>query len=161
MGPRLTAHLERIGYMEEGSGSITVTGEPVPQLRPLHLKGQEAHTGTKAVIYAHGLPDAVLRHEHRVLLSEKFAGLGLTEADITVAAGTPASGSGNAVIVTTQHGTGSDMVFGEYLQRNRLPQKVAEIAARHALDHIRSGCAVDYPTSCLCRWPWLLAAASR
>lgn len=144
IGPKLTAHLNRIGYMEEGGGSITVTVEPVPQSRPLHLEGRKAHTGTKAAIYAHGLPDAVVRLERRVLLSEKFAGLGLTEADITVAADTPAIGSGNAVIVTTRHSTGSDMVFGEYLQRNRLPQKVAEIAARHALDHVRSGCAVDY-----------------
>lgn len=146
MGPRLGASLERIGYMAEGGGSVTVTVEPVPGLRPLHLEGQGAHTGTRAIVYAHGQPGSVWRQEQSVLLSEKFAGLGLAEADISPAPDVPAppQGGGNAVIVTTRHGPAAAMVFAECLQRNRLPQKVADIAARHALDYVRSGCATDY-----------------
>lgn len=144
MGPRLSARLNRIGYMAEGGGSVTVTVEPVPRLRPLHLDVQPAHTGTRAVICMHGQPDSVWRQEQRVLLSEKFADLGLAEADIAPDAPAPAQGSGNAVLVTTRHGPAGDVVFAEYLQRNRPPHKVAEIAAPHALDYLRSGCATDY-----------------
>lgn len=146
MGPRLSARLERIGFMAEGYDSVTITVEPVRQLRPLNLEDQESLTSTKAVIYMYGEPDAVWRQERRVLLSEKFADLGLTETDIVQVSGASVitEGDGNAVILTTRHGAAPAMVFGEYLQRNRLPQKVAEIAARHALDYVRSGCATDY-----------------
>lgn len=146
MGPKLKACLERAGYMAEGGGSVAITVEPVSRLRSLNLDEQGAHTDTKAIIYMHGQPDAVLRQERRILLSKKFAELELKEADIAQAreTTTPTQGSGNAVIVTTSHGSAPAMVFGEYLQRNRMPQKVADIAARHALDYVRSGCATDY-----------------
>lgn len=146
MGPRLSVRFERIGFMQEGDDSVSVTVEPVRQLRPLKLEGPESPTSTKAIIYMYGQPDAVWRQERRVLLSEKFADLGLAEADIIHAPGTYviADGDSNVVILTTRHGALPAMVFSEYLQRNRLPQKVAEIAARHALDYVRSGCATDY-----------------
>ena len=50
MGPKLTALLTDIGYMEEGGGSVTVTVEPVPQLRPLHLEKQYPHSSAMAII---------------------------------------------------------------------------------------------------------------
>lgn len=145
MGPKLSVTLDKVGYMLEGGGSVTVTVEPVSQLRSLHLEKQEPFSGAKAVIYAHGQANNVVNREQRVLLSEKFGELCLDESSISVVGedSISALGEGNAVIITTTHGS-SRMVFGEFLQKNRLPQKVAEIAARHALEYIGSGCAADY-----------------
>ncbi|MBQ7606412.1 MAG: RNA 3'-phosphate cyclase [Desulfovibrionaceae bacterium] len=142
MGPKLTASIEKIGYMFEGGGSITVTVAPVPQLQPFHLTHGTFSTA-EAVIYAHGEDARNFNREQKMLLSEKFADLGLTEETVRRVDALPAEGSGNAVIITTTHGN-FRMVFGEYGQKNRLPPKVAEIAARHALEYVRSDCAVDY-----------------
>ena len=145
MGPKLTVTMERVGYMSEGGGSVTMTVEPVSQLRPLHLKKYEQLVGARAVIYTHGQPNNVANREKKILLSEKYTDLDLHEDSITVVSedSIPAHGGGNAVIITTQHAS-YNMIFGEYLQKNRLPPKVAEIAARHALEYVRSDCAVDY-----------------
>lgn len=146
MGPKLTALLTLIGYMEEGGGSVTVTVEPTRQLHALHLERQDTLRETKAVIYAHGQRDNVERRERQVLVSKKFADLGISNEGITsVFYGPPKmQGGGNAVIVTTHFNAAPPMVFGDCLQKNRIPPKVAEIAARHALDYVRSGCATDY-----------------
>lgn len=142
MGPKLTASLEKVGYMSEGGGRVTITVEPVPHLHPLQLV-HAPFTGAEAIIYAHGGAPKDDQAERDMLLSEKFAELGLTEATVRKAEGMPAEGSGNAVIVITKHGEAC-RVFGEYSQKNRPPVKVAEIAARHALEYLRTDCAVDY-----------------
>ena len=144
MGPKLSSSLKTVGYMMDGGGVITVKVNPISQLRPLHLEAQSEHIGTDVIIYAHGQPDVVVQHERETLSSDKFAELGISAEAISYANPLLTKSTGNAVLVRTIHSDRTCMIFGEYLQKNRTAQKVAEIAARHALDYVRSGCATDY-----------------
>ena len=143
MGPKLSIAMPKIGYMQSGGGCVQVCVEPAKTLEPIALETQDSLTGSSAIIYAHSQSQRDIDNEKGILLLPKFAELGLTEQSIKVETSSPAQGEGNAVLVITEHGN-AKMVFVDYGQKNRAPKKVAEIAARHALDYVKSGTATDY-----------------
>ena len=143
MGPKLSITMSKVGYMNDGGGTLQVDIEPVDTLQPISLDAADPFVGASAVIYAHGLSERDIENEKGILLLPKFAELGLNEESVTVENSSPAGGTGNAVVVITRH-EHSRMVFADYGQKARAPKKVAEIAVRHALDYVKSGCGVDY-----------------
>ena len=146
LGPRLTARMDRAGYMDTGGGSVTVDIVPSPALTPFTGWEPETFAGADAVVYGHNLPEGVVAREIDVLLSARHAPLGLTPQRIRQeSASCPAtapSGSGNAVLVAIRHGQ-SVTVFGECGWRGRAAEKVARQACKRALSFINIGVSVE------------------
>ena len=146
LGPKLTAVMERIGYMEVGGGRVVADIEPAPP-RPLSLETEQGEfAGAFALLYGHNLPPGILARETAVLLEERFAPLGLGAEDIRLLdesdPACPAEGAGNMVALGLRHG-GLLTIFGECGWRGRTAEKVAGEAAKRALEFLRSGAPVE------------------
>ena len=146
LGARLTARLDRVGYMEKGGGSVTVDIQPSAIITPFHQEETGAWTGTEAVIYGHNLPAGVVDREITELLSATCAPLGLRPENIRreddPASSRAIAGAGNMVLVTLRHGPYAT-VFGECGWRGRTAEVVARHTCRRALDFIRAGLPVE------------------
>lgn len=146
LGPKLSAAMKRIGYMEVGGGRVEVEIVPAPP-KPLPLETEQGEfAGAFALIYGHNLPPSVTEREIAVLLEERYAALGLGTDRITVLdksdPACPAEGGGNMVMVGLRCG-GNLTIFGECGWRGRTAEKVAGEAAKRALEFLRSGAPVE------------------
>ena len=151
LGPQLRAHMDRVGYMDIGGGSVTaeiIPAGPTEQAEPGSFALEEggSFSGATAFIYAHGLPEGVVEREAAVLASRPYAALGLNEGNIEIsqagAPDSPEAGSGNMVLVKVCQG-GFKTVFGECGWRGRSAEVVARQACKRALCFLRSGAPVE------------------
>jgi RNA 3'-terminal phosphate cyclase (ATP) len=144
LGPRISAGLEKIGYMDVGGGSVRVEISPVPRLVPFQAEGRGDFIGAAATIYGHHLPEGITEREAHILLSEQYTALGLSRDNLRFEDGSDEAGKairpaggGNAVLVTLHH-KNAVSVFGEIGWRGRTAEIVARQACKRALEFLNS-----------------------
>ncbi|CAK7006664.1 MAG: RNA 3'-terminal phosphate cyclase [Desulfovibrio sp.] len=146
LGPRLAAHMETIGYMDTGGGSVTVDICPAAHAAPFHQEEAGDRYRMEAVIYGHSLPEGIVERETAVLLSAKYAALGLTPTDIQrlddPKSSRSVAGPGNMVLLTVSHGL-HKTVFGECGWRGRSAETVARQACKRARIFISAGMPIE------------------
>jgi RNA 3'-terminal phosphate cyclase (ATP) len=149
LGSRISTCMEKVGYMEIGGGSVTVEISPASQLVPFQSEDHGDFTGATAIIYGHNLPEGIMEREAAILLSEKFAALGLTRDMLRFKDGSDDAdktalpvGGGNAVIVTLHHEKAVN-VFGEIGWRGRSAEVVAGCACKRALEFLFSSAPIE------------------
>ena len=146
LGPKLTAQMNKIGYMEIGGGSVRVDIIPTSRPGSLQLYEAGAFAGAEASIYGHNLPEGIIERELGALLDSQYKALGLGSENIACKTDPQApdspTGAGNTVLVTVRRGKLAT-VCGECGWRGRTAEKVAHQAARRALSLIKSGIPVE------------------
>lgn len=146
MGPRLSASIQKAGYMQVGGGSVQVEIEPVFALSPLHICAEEAVKEIYADIYLHNIDKSVAERETETLLSPRSFQLGLEPGQVYLnrlcREQEEPEGSGNAVLVTLRHKDHAT-VCSEIGQRGRAAEVVARKAATRALRFRQSGAPVE------------------
>lgn len=143
MGPRLAAHMSKPGFMQVGGGSITVDITPCSALTPLKECECAPCLGVDAHILSHNLEDHIAERERAALLANRYACLGLTAENITMARQSPpGEGPGNAVLVNVRRASGTTVCCG-IGQRGLAAESVARKAADRARAFFRAQVPVD------------------
>ena len=156
LGPKLTAHMDRIGYMESGGGRIRLDIQPVPRPdAPIDLSPEGAVgplRASDALLYGHGLPESILDRETATLLKHGGEALDLRAERIVRLdrsdKNRPVEGAGNMVIVRLRHGERGDRgeqctVFAECGWRGRSAEVVAKTACKRAREFVEAGLPVE------------------
>ena len=143
LGPRLTATMDRPGFMRVGGGGITVDIKPVPTLTTLVAKECGAFTGADGHIRAYNLHEGVAERECAALQEEKFAALGLAADNVLVETRSRAiEGPGNVVLVTVRRESGATVCTG-IGQRDVKAESVARQAANRAMAFLQAEVPVE------------------
>lgn len=147
MGPRVTAAMTKPGYMDVGGGSVTVDIVPAEKgLKQMEESRPASFSKAEAVIYCHHLPKDIAEREVKVLLSDKYAPLGLERRSLCIEDGSArtamSEGAGNAVLVKIHCGNHT-MVFSEYGWKGRTAERVAHEVCKRALAFAQSGLSID------------------
>jgi RNA 3'-terminal phosphate cyclase (ATP) len=149
LGPRISASLDKAGYMEIGGGRVCVEICPAPRLALFRSEDRGKFIEAAAIIYGHNLPEGVAERESLILLSEPYAALGLTRDRLRLENGSDAAGQaalpaggGNAVIVILRHEK-TVSVFGEIGWRGRSAEVVASQACKRALEFLSAGAPIE------------------
>jgi len=143
LGPRLTANMERPGFMQVGGGNITVDIEPTPALKILDAGDCGAFQSANAHIRAYNLHDGVAEREGAALREKNFVGLGLSAENVYVEKETRSEvGPGNVVLVTVRRESGA-MVCTGIGQRNVGAESVARQAANRAMAFFKAEVPVE------------------
>ena len=123
MGARVTAQLERHGFMPAGGGAVRIDVDPVTCLRPLQLTTRDRMTGLEARIKIANLARHIAEREKQALVEQlKIA------PEAVVIEEVEASGPGNAIVVCA-HARNLTEVFTAYGRRGLPAETVARIAA--------------------------------
>jgi len=138
LGPRLTASMGRLGFMQFGGGSITVDIEPSPILEILEVDECGAFIGAEGSIRVYNLHEGIAERECAVLQAENFADLGLCEESLHVEKRTRSvEGPGNAVVLTVHRESGATICSG-IGQRGIAAESVARQAGGRAMAFLRA-----------------------
>ena len=143
LGPRLTASMERPGFMQVGGGQVTVDITPCPALKMLEADECGAFIGIDGHIRAYNLHEGVAEREEAALRVEKFACLGLNAGNIHVEKESRAeTGPGNVVLLTVRRESGATVCTG-IGQREVASEAVARQAADRAMAFLRAEVPVE------------------
>ena len=143
LGPRLTARLERPGFMQIGGGGITVEIEPNSALKPQTVDECGEYLGAEGHIRLYNLEGHIAERERAALLEEKFRDLGISEDCVRMETKSRAvEGPGNAVLVTVRRESGLTVCTG-IGQRDVGAESVARKAAERARAFLRAAVPVE------------------
>ena len=143
LGPGLTAHMEKPGFMQVGGGRISVEIAPVPVLEPLAVCGCGDFTGADAKILSCNLETHIAERECAALRAEAYDCLGLAEESrVMVTSSRSVEGPGNAVLVNVRRESGVTVCSG-IGQRGVSAESVARQAADRAIEFLRAKVPVD------------------
>ena len=143
LGPRLSAHMERPGFMQVGGGSITVEIHPVPELAQLQAHECGDFTGADGHIRAYSLNDGIGEREAAALQGTRYERLLLSPSRITIEdRPRAAEGPGNAVLVNVHRASGITVCSG-IGARGVAAESIARQAADRAMDFMRAEVPVE------------------
>ncbi|MCL2457691.1 MAG: RNA 3'-terminal phosphate cyclase [Desulfobulbus sp.] len=143
LGPRLSASMDRPGFMQVGGGSITVDIEPVSALKILEANECGAFIGADGHVRAYNLHEGVAERECAALQEVNFAALGLSAENVQVDTQTRSvEGPGNVVLVTVRRESGATVCTG-IGQRDVKAESVARQAGNRAMGFLKAEVPVE------------------
>lgn len=135
MGATIAARMERCGFMPAGGGRVVLEVTPGPAQPFEAIERGETLGRTAEAVYANLATDIARRE--LALVGER---LNLTDEDKKMRQ-VKADGAGNAVVITVQNTTGTEVV-ASFGAPGISAERVAEIAAGQARDFCASGAAI-------------------
>lgn len=142
MGARLSASMERPGFMQAGGGRMTVDFHPAEKLASFDACECSDFLSSDALVYLHNLELHIAEREISTLQKKPYESLGLSEEGIGLHSSPSRRGPGNAVLVRVHHTDGITVCTG-IGQRGDAAESVARQAGDRALAFIRAGVPVD------------------
>ena len=133
MGPKVTVALERYGFYPAGGGRFTVSVEPCPALRPVHLEPRGDIVTRKVTAVLANLQRHIGRREVDTALS--MLNWAPEAGEIVQTRESP--GPGNVVMIEAGSAQGTE-VFTAFGQLGVTAEKVAATAARETREYLVS-----------------------
>lgn len=147
LGPRLSATMEKPGFMQVGGGLVTVDIAPAESLLPFDSCEESPFMDSEGHVYLWNLDPGIAARELRVLLDKKYEDLGLLEEKIRMEVSSKgrkdAHGPGNAVLVKVRHEKGLTVCTG-IGARGHSAERVAREACERAFTFMKAKVPVDH-----------------
>ncbi len=136
-GPEINLQLERRGFAPRGGGLLQVAIQPAAQLKPLVLTERGKLLQQSAEVLLAHLPEHIAQRELKVIANE----LGYSESQLHIIRDAAAYGPGNAVLVTVQSESVTE-VFSAFGERGLPAEQVAQKVVNEVKHYLQSEVAV-------------------